>query len=809
MPSIVPGFEYDIFISYRQKDNKYDGWVTEFVNNLRRELEATFKEEISIYFDENPNDGLLETHNVDQSLESKLRCLIFIPIISHTYCDPKSFAWQHEFCVFNKGATKDTFGRNIKLSNGNVTSRILPVKIHDLYEEDATLLESELGGLLRAIEFIFKSPGVNRPLTPSDNPDKNQSKTFYRDQINKVANSIQEIIRGVKNIDNLTTDNTSDESQISQTRKLPFRKKLKRRSVLRASLVYILTAVVFWKVVVISSDIINLTEYIIRLITLLLIVLFPFAILLAWLYERSPRGFIRTGSLASSGNPFTDEQKKPFTSNTFIYLLLATTATLFLLFPKASGTQPLTSLADVDRSIAVLPFVDLSPGHDKEYFSEGMLEEILNNLYKIGDLKVTSRTSSMQYKGETKKSVKEIAAELGVANILEGSVRLYKNTVRITVQLIKAGTDEHLWAEDYNRDFSDIFYIQSDVALEVAKALKAEISPEVQRIIDLKPTTNTEAYNLYLQARNLSYYNENDKNKSLELYKKAVELDPGFSLAYAAIGFTLTAAATYLSSSEGQNLQETWKIAKPYYEKALALNPDNAEAHNLLAWSLLWFEWNFKAANKEYHETRRIFPNYSWTDYHLALGQFEEGYEGAIKNVDFDSKNEIPWTGIITSSYFANHDPDGIIRKALVTPYIRDNILVRSESARIYMYLKEYDEAISLTKQLLKDFPEVESPRLEAIQAISYFYTNRSDKTNKIIAKLKQRSKVNVGGSPSFYLAMIYAKMGEVDTAFKWLEKAYRDREVEMYWLKVEPPFEPLRSDPRFKELLDKVGFSE
>ena len=137
MASIIEGYEYDIFISYRRKDNEYDGWVTEFVNNLKRELHATFKEDISIYFDANPKDGLLETHIVDESLAKKLKCLIFIPIISQTYCDSKSFAWQHEFCAFNKLAKEDLFGRDIRLAGGNVASRILPVKIHDIDPEFA------------------------------------------------------------------------------------------------------------------------------------------------------------------------------------------------------------------------------------------------------------------------------------------------------------------------------------------------------------------------------------------------------------------------------------------------------------------------------------------------------------------------------------------------------------------------------------------------------------------------------------------------------------------------------------------------
>ena len=199
MTSLIQGFEYDIFISYRQKDNKYDGWVTEFVDNLKRELEATFKEEISLFFDLNPHDGLLETHDVDASLKEKLRCLVFIPVISHTYCDPKSFAWEHEFKAFIEEASQDEYGLKVKLPNGNVANRVLPVRIHDLDTEDVKLCESTLGVALRGVEFIYRSPGVNRPLrAKEDKSQDNVNKTIYRDQINKVANAIKEIFTGIR-----------------------------------------------------------------------------------------------------------------------------------------------------------------------------------------------------------------------------------------------------------------------------------------------------------------------------------------------------------------------------------------------------------------------------------------------------------------------------------------------------------------------------------------------------------------------------------------------------------------------------------
>ena len=198
MASIIPGFEYDIFISYRQKDNKGDRWVSEFVDALKNELESTFKEEISVYFDINPHDGLLETHDVDASLKDKLNCLIFIPIISRTYCDPKSFAWEHEFKAFVEKASKDQFGLKVRLLNNNVANRVLPVRIHDLDNDDTKLCESVLGGVLRGVEFIYKESGVNKPLKSDDDEKININKTKYRNQINKVANAIKDLITAIE-----------------------------------------------------------------------------------------------------------------------------------------------------------------------------------------------------------------------------------------------------------------------------------------------------------------------------------------------------------------------------------------------------------------------------------------------------------------------------------------------------------------------------------------------------------------------------------------------------------------------------------
>jgi tetratricopeptide (TPR) repeat protein/TolB-like protein len=199
MASLIPGYEYDIFISYRQKDNKGDRWVSEFVEALKDELESTFKEEISVYFDVNPIDGLLEVNDKGASIKEELKCLVFIPIISRTYCDPRSFAWENEFKAFVEQASIDEFGLKVKLQSGNVANRVLPVRIHDLDSNDIALCESITGGVLRGVEFIYKSPGVNRPLRPKeDKSQDNLNNTIYRDQINKVALAIKDIILGLK-----------------------------------------------------------------------------------------------------------------------------------------------------------------------------------------------------------------------------------------------------------------------------------------------------------------------------------------------------------------------------------------------------------------------------------------------------------------------------------------------------------------------------------------------------------------------------------------------------------------------------------
>jgi len=588
--------------------------------------------------------------------------------------------------------------------------------------------------------------------------------------------------------------------------------ELQRRGVLRAGITYAILSLLLILLTTYTKSLVNMPTWFTTVLMTVLIAGFPIALYLAWHYERSPQGFVRTNSYKSWQNPLNAGQRKPLTGN-LVIAFLAITVLVLLIIPEIKSEDVSEELPEeqiIDKSIAVLPFTNMSNDPDQEYFSDGMMEEILNHLFKIGDLHVTSRTSVMRYKGTTK-PITDIAVELGVSTILEGSVRKSGDRVRITVQLIDGKTDKHLWAETYDRQLFDVFAIQSEVAQTIATALQAEVQPEVLLRIESQPTKNTEAYNLFLETRKLDPYVEKENAKAINIFEEVISMDPSFSRAYVGLGVRLQTGATIFATEGGMDPSRAWVISKPYFEKALLLDPDNAQAHQRMAWSKLWFEWDFEGAEKEYHETKKIYPNYSWTDFLVATGDFEEAVRGAERSMEIDPTAALSWAGMIISQYFAGEYQRVLktIQKSLDDPVQSYTIFTMSESSRVYMYLEKYEEALRIVRNILEKNPDIESPRLTAIEAISEFHLGNQKEVDKTVEKLMAKSQDNAGGSPSFYLAMIYAQMGETDTAFHWLEKSFQDHEVEMYWLKVEPPFEPLRSDPRWQKMLDKVGFPD
>ena len=707
MSSIIEGYSYDIFISYRQNDNKYDGWVTEFVDNLNKELEATIKDKISVYFDINPHDGLLETHSVDRSLEEKLKCLIFIPVISQTYCDSKSFAWQHEFCAFNKFTKEDIFGRDIRLSNGNVASRILPVKIHDLDPEDKELIEIELGGVLRGIEFIYKSSGVNRPLRANeDHPHENLNKTYYRDQINKVANAVKEIITAVKK------NNQPD----GKAPKVVVKIKPGRAKKLNAK------------------------------------ILFPSVILLAMI--------------------------------ALVYFIIPN---LF----KSSKT--------IERSIAVLPFINLSNDPEQEYFSDGMVDEILDRLFKIGDLKVISRTSSMRYKN-TNLSLKEIAFELNVSAILEGSVRKIGNKVRITVQLIDARTDTHIWSEIYDKDISDIFLIQSEVAQTIARELKAVIKPQEKYLIEKIPTNNLEAYNYYLLGEYLrSQRNPESLWKAKGLFEKAIEVDPGFVRAYTHLAKVYGNLAFYANLRP----QEAYPPALDLAFKALELDSLFADAYDAVGAVYLFYNYDFVNAERNYKRALELDPNNleiykALSELLFFKGQFSEAIEMDHRALAIDPKYSVTDGLYGVHLYFAQQKDSAI---AHLTKMSERYPVCHFYLGVIYLHEGEYERSINELEKTLSDFSPLSITQL----GLTYSKSGDLNETQRMLDTLESRAKSEF--VPYSMRGALMAELGRKKEALDYLSKGYEEKEEFLLLLMHIDTisFSNLRSDPIFIGIMGKV----
>ena len=350
-----------------------------------------------------------------------------------------------------------------------------------------------------------------------------------------------------------------------------FFEELQRRKVYRVAAAYIIAA---GFIIQIGSAVLpawELPNWAFRLVVVLLLIGFPIALILAWAYDVTPQGIRAT---STPGVP-TARRRRNVIMLTAIGVIISAGAGFFLL-PRASAHK-------VDKSIAVLPFQSLSDEKENAYFADGMQDDILTNLSKIGDLKVISRMSVMSYRGDAVRNAREIGKALGVATLLEGSVRRVGNRVRVNVQLINADNDEHIWAEDYDRDLTDVFAIQTDLAQKIATSLQAKLSPNEKERLDRRPTQNPDAYLLFLQAHDyatrMDVFHETP-SKAVSLFEQAIKLDPNFALAFA----DLSIAESWIYHSTDPMPARREK-ARLHADEALRLQPDLPEGHLALGFS--------------------------------------------------------------------------------------------------------------------------------------------------------------------------------------------------------------------------------
>jgi TolB-like protein/Flp pilus assembly protein TadD len=384
-----------------------------------------------------------------------------------------------------------------------------------------------------------------------------------------------------------------------------FFEEVKRRKVYRVAAAYIIAAGGIIQLASATFPAWELPNWSLRLVILLVLVGFPIALILAWAFDITAQGIQATPETTA---PRTRRRRN-------IIMLIATgvvisAATGFFLLPRVAAHK-------VDKSIAVLPFENLSDEKENAYFADGVQDDVLTNLSKISDLRVISRTSVMQYRGRPT-NLREIGKALGVSNILEGSVRRSGNRVRMNVQLIDANTDEHIWAKDYDRDVTDVFAIQSDLAREIADALQAKLSTAEKSQMTQKPTENGEAYLAFVEAKNLScaYEDPAKLKQSEQLYQRAVDLDPNFALALARYSQLESWMARDIDRAP-----ERREKARTLAERALELQPDLPEAHLARGYSYYWGDNNYGAALKEFEIAQRGLPNES--EVYLAIGAIQ------------------------------------------------------------------------------------------------------------------------------------------------------------------------------------------
>ena len=383
-----------------------------------------------------------------------------------------------------------------------------------------------------------------------------------------------------------------------------FFEEVRRRKVYRVAAAYVIAA---GFIIQISSAVFpawDLPNWAFRLVVVFLLIGFPISLILAWAYDITPQGIRATPA------PQTHRRRNLIMLIAIGVIVSAVAG--FFLFPRVSWRN-------VEKSIAVLPFQNLSDEKENAYFADGMQDDILTNLAKIGDLKVISRMSVMSYRGDALRNAREIGKALGVATLLEGSVRRIGNRVRVSVQLINANNDEHIWAEDYDRDLTDVFAIQTDLAKKIASALQAKLSPNEKARLDHRPTQNPDAYLFFVQAHD--YFSQRDmfhdtSLKAEPLFEQAIKLDPNFAGAFA--GLSMVESWLYHSSDPVSARREKARLNA---DEALRLQPDLPEGHLALGFSYYYGDRDYERALAEFEIAKRGLPNEAQA--YLAIGSIQ------------------------------------------------------------------------------------------------------------------------------------------------------------------------------------------
>jgi TolB-like protein/DNA-binding winged helix-turn-helix (wHTH) protein/Tfp pilus assembly protein PilF len=457
------------------------------------------------------------------------------------------------------------------------------------------------------------------------------------------------------------------------------------------------------------------------------------------------------------------------------------------------------------RSLAVLPLENLSGDPGQEYFADGMTEELTTSLAKIKSLRVISRTSAMQYK-KTRKPLAEIARALSVDAVVEGSVARSGDKVRITAQLIEARTDQHVWAEEYNRDLRDVVTMQGEVARDIAQKIRIAVTPEERAKLTGLRRVNPEAYQAYLKGR--YYWNKRTEEavrKAIPYFEQSMSKDPNYPLAYDGLADCWLSLGWYGYVPP----KEAFPRGKAAAMRALELDDSLADAHTSLAFASMNYDWDWPAAEREFRKAIELNPNYAnahhwYGDYLSAVGRPEQAIAESRRAFELDPLSPIinAWLG--WRYYFARRFDQAIDQ-------YRETLEIDPNFVPVHLVLGQAYEQKGMLKEAITELENAASlsqgaPLYAASLAHAYAVAGRRSEAETLLHQMNERAQRAY--VPSFHVAIIYAGLGRKDETLAWLEKGYQERSAWMVWLKVDPRFDFVRSDARFQNLLCRLGLS-
>lgn len=485
-----------------------------------------------------------------------------------------------------------------------------------------------------------------------------------------------------------------------------------------------------------------------------------------------------------------------------IALAIACGALLALLAMAWMVYWPHRSFAAI-HSLAVLPLANFSNDASQEYFADGMTDELITQLGQIRSLRIISRTSAMSYKN-TRKPLATIARELDVQAVVEGSVLRDGDRVRITAQLIRVPADEHLWAHSYEGSFRDTLALQSEVSQAIAAQIRATLSSQEKAALSTSKVVDADAYEAYLKGR--YFWNKRDAaglKKAIDYFQRAIAVDPGYAPAYAGLAdaYSLAGAWEYGVLPT----QEAYPRAREAATKAVLLDPMLAEAHTSLAFSLDQYPWDWGKAEQEFRRALDLNPGYAtahhWYGYHLmTMGRSDEGIAELKRAQSLDPLSLIIGAGFADVLYIAHRfdEAQRELQKTLemdpdfaVAHHQKGQVLVQQRSPEAA--IGEFQRAIELSGH---------SGAFDADLAYAYAVSGHADEARMIVGRLEQQKEES--GSTDANIALVYVGLNDADQAMRWLEKAYAARFGP--GILIRPPFDPLRNDPRFKDLIRRLG---